>query len=157
MTFDSVCMIHTLWFQHNLGEFYNRTRPTYQFAYCRLEFLDCLRMWRIVKSTIGIDLLSPQINLHLIWLIPYDSCRMTVFDLIGSIKRLLLGVGSRASWENGFRCWWIKFSSKKTFQNSWIYCWVKGLNDFILTVSVSRSESAVEALSSCQCGPDKIQ
>ena len=52
-----------LYFQHNLGEFYNRTRPTYQFAYCRLEFLDCLRMWRIVKSTIGIDLFWPRIVL----------------------------------------------------------------------------------------------
>ena len=60
-----MCLSHTGWFQHNLGEFYNRTRPTYQFAYCRLEFLDCLRMWRIVKSTIGIDLFWFQSDLYL--------------------------------------------------------------------------------------------
>ena len=59
-----MCLSHTGWFQHNLGEFYNRTRPTYQFAYCRLEFLDCLRMWTIVKSTIGIDLFWFQSDLY---------------------------------------------------------------------------------------------
>ena len=37
----------------DLGEFFGRTRPTYQFAYCRLEFIDCLKLWHIVKTPIG--------------------------------------------------------------------------------------------------------
>ena len=35
----------------DLKDFFRKTRPTYQFVNCRLEFIDCRRMWEIVQET----------------------------------------------------------------------------------------------------------
>ena len=34
----------------DLKDFFRKTRPTYQFVNCRLEFIDCRRMWEIVQE-----------------------------------------------------------------------------------------------------------
>ena len=35
----------------DLKDFFRKTRPTYQFVNCRLEFIDCRRLWEIVQET----------------------------------------------------------------------------------------------------------